>query len=156
MVTILYPTRGGNVTHRNQDWTFALAKERQARLILLYVSNVHFLDHMLTPISIDRVWEEMDELGDFLLTMAQDRADQVGVSAEKIIRHGRFREAVKAVIEEEKVSVVVLGRPTQETAITTAEYIQEVGEYLAAETRVEVFVIHEGEVVTHLQRPPDP
>lgn len=150
MVTILYPTRGGNVTHRNQDWVFALAKERQARLILLYVSNVHFLDYMPTPVSIDRVWEEMDELGDFLLTMAQDRADRVGVSAEKMIRHGRFRDAIKAVIQEKAVSTVILGRPTEDTAITTPELIQEVAEYLSAETNVEVYVIDEGQVLNHL------
>ena len=150
MTTILYPTRGGDNTHRNQDWAFSLATEQEARLLLLYVSNVRFLEHMLTPVSIDRVWEELDALGEFLLTMAQDRADRVGVTADKAIRHGGFREALKAVIEEEDVSVVVLGRPAQETAITTVDYIQNVAEYLTAETGVEVYLIHEGQVVEHL------
>jgi hypothetical protein len=117
---------------------------------LLYVSNVRFLEHMLTPVSIDRVWKELDALGEFLLTMAQDRADRVGVTADKAIRHGGFREALKAVIEEEDVSVVVLGRPAQETAITTVDYIQNVAEFLTAETGVEVYLIHEGQVVEHL------
>lgn len=151
MTTILYPTRGGDTTHRNQDWAFALAKERRARLLLLYVSNVHFLDHMLTPVPIDRVWAELDELGEFLLTMAQDRADKVGVTAEKALRHGRFRDAIKSVIREENVATVVLGRPAQNTAITTAEYLQELAEELTAETNVEVYLIHEGQVVDHLQ-----
>lgn len=151
MTTILYPTRGGDTTHRNQDWVFALAKERQARLLLLYVSNVHFLDHMLTPVPIDRVWAELDELGEFLLTMAQDRADKVGVTAEKTVRHGRFREALKEVIKVEGVSVVILGRPAQDTALTTPEYLQELAEELTAEIGVEVYLIHEGRVVDHLQ-----
>ncbi|MFZ0545903.1 MAG: universal stress protein [Candidatus Promineifilaceae bacterium] len=149
METILYPTRGGDNTYRNQDWAFSLAKERNARIILLYVSNVRFLEHILAPVSIDRVWEELDSLGEFLLTMAQDRADEVGVTADKAIRHGRFRVALKEIIEEENVSAVVLGRPAQDTAITTVEYILEVAEYLTAETGVEVFLIHEGEVVDH-------
>jgi len=151
MTTVLYPTRGGDNTHRNQDWAFSLAKERQARMLLLYVSNVHFLDHMLTPISIDRVWEELDELGEFLLTMAQDRAEDAGVTAEKAIRHGRFRDALKEVINEENVSTVVLGRPAQDTAITTTEYLQELAQQLTAESGVEVFLVHEGQVVNHFQ-----
>ena len=150
MTTILYPTRGGDTTHRNQDWVFSLAKESAAKLVLLYVSNVRFLDRLRTPVGIDRVWEELDSMGDFLLTMGQDRAEQVGVTADKAIRHGRFREALKEVIEEENVSTVVLGRPAQGTAITTAEYIQEIAEYLTAETDVEVFLIHEGKVIDHI------
>jgi nucleotide-binding universal stress UspA family protein len=151
MTTILYPTRGGDSTHRNQDWAFSLAKEKNARLILLYVSNVRFLDTMLTPVPIERVWEELDELGEFLLTMAQDRADKVGVTAEKVLRHGGFRAALKEVIEEESVSTVVLGRPAQDTAITTTEYLEEVAQFLIAETGVEVYLIHEGQIVEHTQ-----
>lgn len=152
MTTILYPTRGGDTTYLNQDWVFSLVKETQARLIFLYVSNVRFLDRMPTPIDIDRVWEELDEMGEFLLTMAQDRADKVGISADKAIRHGRFREALKEVIEEEDVSTVVLGRPAHGTAITTAEYIQEIAAYLTTETDVEVYLIHDGQVVEHIQQ----
>jgi hypothetical protein len=150
MTTILYPTRGGNTTHKNQDWVFSLTKELNAKLILLYVSNVRFLDRLPTHIGIDRVWQELDEMGDFLLTMAQDRAEQVGVTAEKAIKHDGFRDALKEVIEEEDVSIVVLGRPAQGTAITTAEYLQQVSEFLTAETEAEVYLIHEGEVVEHI------
>ncbi|MGD8806483.1 MAG: hypothetical protein PVH65_11560, partial [Chloroflexota bacterium] len=46
MATVLYPTRGGDSTHSNQDWACDLAKERNARLIFLYVSNVSFLDRL--------------------------------------------------------------------------------------------------------------
>ncbi len=151
MRTILYPTRGGDTTHRNQDWVFSQTKESAAKLILLYVSNVRFLDMLRTPVGIDRVWEELDSMGDFLLTMGQDRAEQVGVTAEKAIRHGRFREALKEVIKEENVTTVVLGRPAQGTAITTAEYIQDIAEYLTAETDVEVYLIHEGKVIDHFR-----
>ena len=150
MATILYPTRGGDTTHRNQDWVFSFTKENNARLILLYVSNVRFLDTLTNTVGVERVREELDELGDFLLTMGQDRADKVGVTADKALRHGRFREALKDVIEQENVSTVVLGRPAQGTAITTAEYIQEIAEYLTAETDVEVYLMHEGKVIDHI------
>jgi nucleotide-binding universal stress UspA family protein len=151
MTTILYPTRGGDNTYANQDWVFEFAKELQARLLLLYVSNVRFLDTMRTPVSIDRVWKELDELGEFLLTMAQDRADKVGVTAEKALRHGSFRDALIEVINKENVSIVVLGRPAQYTAITTAVYIMGVAKKLTAETGVEVYLLHEGQVIEHIQ-----
>lgn len=150
MTTILYPTRGGDTTHRNQDWVFSFAKEQKARLILLYVSNVRFLDKLPTTIDLDRVWEEIDEMGDFLLTMAQDRADKVEVTADKVIEHGGFREALKTVIEAEDVSAVILGRPATDNAHTTPEYLQMVAEFLTTETEVEVFLIHEGQVVEHI------
>ena len=150
MKTILYPTRGGDSTHDNQDWVFSLAKETDARLILLYVSDVRFLDNLPTTIAIDRVYEELDQMGDFLLTMAQVRAEKLGLNAEKIVKHGRFREALKETIEEEKVTTVILGRPTKGTGLTTPEYIQEIASFLTAETNVEVYLIHEGEMVEHI------
>jgi hypothetical protein len=83
--------------------------------------------------------------------MAQDRADKVGVTAEKALRHGSFRDALIEVINKENVSIVVLGRPAQYTAITTAVYIIGVAKKLTAETGVEVYLLHEGQVIEHIQ-----
>jgi nucleotide-binding universal stress UspA family protein len=99
MATVLYPTRGGDRTHRNQDRAAALAKERNARLIFLYVSNVSFLDRLGGPVRVDILEDELDDLGEFLLAMAQERAEKSGVKTERVIRHGRFRPALADVIE---------------------------------------------------------
>jgi len=147
MATVLYPTRGGDSTHRNQDWACDLAKERNARLIFLYVSNVSFLDRLGGTARVDILEEQLDELGEFLMVMAQERAERSGVESDRVVRHGRFRPAISEVIEEYEVTTLVLGRPVRDSANTTADYISLVAQTMAAECNVEVFVVFEGEVV---------
>ena len=149
MTAILYPTRGGDPTFLNQDWVINLALERASDLLLLYVSNVHFLDHLAGPVRVDLVEAELDELGEFLLTMAQERAEKAGQAAEIIIRQGLFREALLEVVEEYNATTVVLGYPTLDTAITTREYIHSLAEFLQKEKGIEVFVLDAGKVVEH-------
>lgn len=154
MATVLYPTRAGDSTYRNQDRAVALAQERQATLLLLYVSNVKFLDHFAAPVNVDLIEAELDELGEFLLAMAQERADKNNIEVEAIVRHGAFRQALSDVVQEYNVTSVVLGRPTHDAAHTTIEYISHLAQALTRELGVECFVVHEGEVVEEY-RPPD-
>lgn len=147
MATVLYPTRGGDRTHRNQDRAAALALERDANLVFLYVSNVSFLDRLGGTARVDILEEELDELGEFLLAMAQERAERNGLKTERVVRHGRFRLALGEVIEEYGVTTLVLGRPAHDAAITTIEYISRAAQTMAADHGIEVFVVHEGEVV---------
>jgi len=147
VTTILYPTRGGDNTYRNQDRVIDLARERQAELLLLYVSDVRFLDHFASPVPVDLVKAELDEMGEFLLAMAQERAEKRGVKAETMVKRGAFTDVLLEVIEKCEANVVTLGRPTTETAITTAEYISEVAQFLVARTGAAVLVIDEGVIV---------
>jgi hypothetical protein len=68
-----------------------LAIERQAEIVFLYVTDVHFMDHFASPKLID-FETELEEMGDFLLTMAIERAQKSGVEATGIVRRGRFLE----------------------------------------------------------------
>lgn len=147
MATVLYPTRGGDRTYRNQDRVAALARERDANLIFLYVSNVSFLDRLGGPVRVDILEEELDDLGEFLLAMAQERAEKSGLKTERVIRHGRFRPALAEVIEEHGVTTLVLGRPAHDAANTTVDYISQVAQTMAGDHGIEVIVLHEGEVV---------
>lgn len=149
MATILYPTRGGDTTYRNQDWASNLALERNAKLILLYVSNVRFMDRLSGLANVDILEHELDDLGEFLLAMAQERAEKSGVETERVIRHGQFRPALAAVIEEYGVTTLVLGRPAHDAANTTVEYISQIAQSKASEFDIETFVVHEGEVAEH-------
>ena len=147
MATVLYPTRGGDTTYRNQDRASALARERNAQLFFLYVTNVSFLDRLGGPVRVDILEAELDDLGEFLLTLAQERAKKVGVDTEQLIRHGQFRDALRAVMKERMVTTLVLGRPAHDAALTTVEFISQLAQTMASEFGIEVFVVHEGEVV---------
>ncbi len=149
MTTILRPTRGGEASFPNQDRAIAIAKERNADLLLLYVSNVHFLDHVAGPVIVD-IETELDEMGEFLLAMAQERAEKAGVRAETIVRRGEFREALEQVIQEHgKITTLLLGAAIEETSVTPVGYLEEMAKSLLAEYGIEVIVVHEGEIVEH-------
>jgi nucleotide-binding universal stress UspA family protein len=150
MTTILYPTRGGSSAYLNQDWAVSLAQERGADLLLLYVSDVHFLDHIAAPVRLDLIEAELEDLGAFLLAMAQERIEKSGFEADTVVCSGGFVKALLEVIEERDISVVVLGGPADDTGITSEKYITEVAKSLQENANVEVFVIREGGIVVHL------
>lgn len=146
MTTILRPTRGGHASYPNQDRAIAIAKERGADLLFLYVSNVRFLDRVASPVLVD-VETELEELGEFLLAMAQERAEKAGVRAEAVVRRGEFRQALEEVIREYEVATVVLGSAAGGTSVTPPGYLEDLVQAILAETGVEVIVVHEGEIV---------
>lgn len=152
MTKILCPTRGGAPSTPNQDRAIALAQEREAEIIFLYVSNARFLDRFSSPVLVD-IESELDELGDFMLAMACEKAAKAEVPARSIVRRGDFHQALREVIEEEQVELVTLGMPSQGTGITTPEYLKTLAENLLAETAVhEILVSHAGEILEHFWR----
>lgn len=150
MATILYPTRGGSSAYLNQDWAMSLARERGADLLLLYVSNVHFLDRTAGPVRLDLVEAELEDLGEFLLAMAQERVEKAGLTADTVVRSGEFVKALEEIIQARDIDIVVLGCPTDDTGITSDEYISRVAEKLQTDLNIEVYVVGEGRVVIHL------
>jgi nucleotide-binding universal stress UspA family protein len=148
MATILCPTRGGEASYPNQDRAIALARERNADLLFLYVTDVRFLDRLASPVLVD-IETELGELGEFLLTMAQERAEKVGVHAETEVRRGVFRQAIKEITQEHPVTAVVLGSAVRGTGHTTPAYLEELSQWILDETGVEVILVHEGEITEH-------
>ena len=152
--TILCPTRGGEASFPNQDRAIDLAKERGAEMLFLYVSNVRFLSRAASAVLVD-MQREMDELGEFMLLMAQERAAAAGVRARTSVRQGMFREALAAVCSEEGVATIVLGTSGDDTGATDREYREELVQWILDELSKEVFLTHEGHEVLH-RLPPLP
>jgi nucleotide-binding universal stress UspA family protein len=148
MAMILCPTRGGQASYPNQDRAIAIAKERSAGLLFLYVANVSFLDRFASPLLVD-VETELEELGEFLLAMAQERAEKAGVKAQTEVRRGRFRYAIRDVIRLHEISSLVLGTAVGQTGVTTLDYVKEVSRWILKETGVEVIIVHRGEILEH-------
>jgi nucleotide-binding universal stress UspA family protein len=146
MKKILAPTRGGEASYSNQDKAIALSKERGAELHFLYVTDISFLDRVSSPVLID-IEEELDEMGGFLLAMAQERAKGQGVEAGAVVRRGHFGDVLQAVIEEMEIDCLILGSPEEESGITTFELLRELAEELASTHHVETVVLSQGEIV---------
>lgn len=151
MTTILCPTRGGPRSYANQDRAAALAKENDATLIFLYINDVTFLNQVASPILVD-MEAEMEEMGEFLLTMAQDRAAQLGVEAQTVVRRGVFSEVIGKVIRDFDVDILLLGSSGEEEGLTTPEFIRKVAQKLATKHNIEVMVLHKGEILATVHR----
>ena len=151
MTTILFPTRGGEASYANQDRVIELAREQEARLIFMYVTDVRYLMLMVRASVVD-LEEEISEMGEFLLAMAQERAAAQGVEADIVVKRGVFRKALKEVIEVESVDVLVLGAPNAGTGVTTPDYRKNVIRDLIGETGVRVLVMDDGEIVAEWHR----
>jgi hypothetical protein len=152
VTTILCPTRGGEASGPNQAAAVRLAAERSARLVFLYVSNVHFLDHSAGPIDLTVIESQLDEVGDFILTIAEEKAEARGVETEGLVLRGDFRTALEQVIEDTPdIAAVVFGSAQEDSAATTPDYIETLYAHLVKEHQVEVFVAKAGEIILHLK-----
>ncbi|MCD6424880.1 MAG: universal stress protein [Anaerolineales bacterium] len=147
MKTILYPTRGGQTSYLNQDAVIKLAMEGKAKLIFLYVSNVHFLEKLGYVSYTKVVEEELEELGEFLLAMACERAGNAGWKAEAVVRQGVFLEAVNEVIQEHQVDTLVIGAPGSTHAVTTTDFLQNLIQKIKETHQIEVLVIQDGQLI---------
>jgi len=143
---ILCPTRGGTASYPNQDRAIVIAKERGSELLFLYITNVQFLDHTALAKTVD-LEAEMDEMGEFMLTMAVERAEKEGVNARMAVRRGLFREVISEMIGDFDIDCVVLGSSSGGTGVITEEYIHKLMETVSCETGVEFIVVDQGEIV---------
>jgi nucleotide-binding universal stress UspA family protein len=71
------------------------------------------------PIVVD-VEDEVNDMVEFLLLMAKERAARQGVTAQTILRKGKVRNEIKEAIREQGVSLVVLGRPADDESQLSA------------------------------------
>ncbi len=142
---ILCLTRGGEASYPNQDGAIAIAKDLDEELIFLYISSVQFLDYSAAPKVVD-IESELDEMGEFLLVMAQERARKAGVMADILVRRGNFSEVLKDVVQEYPIETVILGSSTGDTGVITEEYISEITEEISREYDVEFIILMDGNI----------
>jgi nucleotide-binding universal stress UspA family protein len=143
MGKILCPTRGGEGSRRTQEAAIAMAKERGDELVFLYVVDLDFLNQTERAVRPDVVAHEMRRLGEFLLSMAQERAQEQGVDASYILREGEVQAEIKAAAVEEGATLVVLGQSEEhdETCHFEPEKLFKFAAQIEAETGIEARVI---------------
>lgn len=114
MSKILCATRGGEASFRTQQQAIQRAKEENKTLLFFYVVDVEFMARANYGMRTDVVNKAMSDMGEFLLTMAVERAQEADVEAEYRLGKGQFIPALEKILESEAISLIVLGRPVEE------------------------------------------
>lgn len=143
MGKILCPTRGGEGSYRTQDAAIAMAKEHGDELVFLFVVDLDFLNKTERAVRPDVVAEGMKHLGEFLLSMAQERARNQGWDAQYVVREGDVRTEITAAAVEQEATMVVLGQSTEDDPTCTfdPQRLFKFAEQIEADTGVEVRVV---------------
>lgn len=141
MGKILCATRGGEASYHTQDAAIALAQEQADELLFLYVVDVDFLDKTARAVRPDVVTAEMEKMGEFLLLMAQERAQKQGVAATYVLRHGALRQELVAAAREEGVDLVVLGKPAGTGSAFVPADLEAFAAEIEAETGIKARII---------------
>ena len=140
MGTVLCATRGGEASYRTQEKAIALAKERDDKLLFLYVANLQFLDKTASPIVVN-VEEEVQQMGEFLLLMASERAKAHGITPDTLVKQGDFREALVNIATEKQVSLIVLGSPAGDESVFEMDSLKKFAAAIERATGVETIIV---------------
>lgn len=140
MGKILCATRGGEASYPTQDAAIALAKERGDELVFLFVADISFLNHIAAPLVVD-VESRLLKMGQFQLTIAQERAREQGLDAQIVVRQGKLRAELVAAARELDVNLIILGRPFDREAFFDDTALEALAIGLQAVTGSEVRII---------------
>lgn len=140
MGKILCATRGGEAAIETQEAAIRRAIDQNDELIFFYVVDIEFLVHAAYALRSDIVEEEIDKMGEFLLAMAVERAEQQGEQATAIVRHGNFIEELIKTVTEEGITLVVLGRPANDRSRFELEQVKKLARRIVDKTGTEVWI----------------
>ena len=110
MSGIVCAVRGGPSSRHTIDRAVALANETGLALHFLYVVNLAFLTHTVTS-RVRTISEEMRSMGESILYTAKARAQEQGVTAQTVVRHGNVLEEISNLCHELSADYLVLGQP---------------------------------------------
>ena len=143
MSGIICAVRGGPGSITTIRRAIELARESSRPLFFLYVFNVDFL--LRTSQSrLEAIVDNMSQMGEFILLMAQELALQGGVEAERVMRQGEVDEEIIAVCRDVDADVVILGKPQLEPVynVFSPERLQELILEIEKGCRADVILVN--------------
>jgi len=143
MGKILCATRGGPAAVQAQNVAIALAKAQDNPLMFLFVADADFLQRSISAVRPDVVEAELESMGEFLLLVAQERAQKQDIEAEILVRSGQLRSELIATIRDENVTTVVLGKPVGEESVFELKGLRALAASLEDETKVTVIIAND-------------
>jgi nucleotide-binding universal stress UspA family protein len=116
--------RGGPGSQPTIQRAITLAKETGLPLFFLYVVNLDFLDATASS-RTHTISKEMAQMGEFMVLMAQSKAEAQGITAQGAIKHGHVTEEIAALCHEISAAYLVIGQPkfqTEDNVFTAAHH----------------------------------
>jgi nucleotide-binding universal stress UspA family protein len=142
MSGIICAIRGGLASRTTINKAVELAGEHNLPLYFLYVLNLDFLAHTASS-RVRTITDEMYQMGNFILLVAQEKALELGVEAEGVIRKGNVGEEIIYLCREIRADYVILGQPKgkEEQDIFTRERLLEFGQQIERESGADVILV---------------
>jgi nucleotide-binding universal stress UspA family protein len=140
MGKIVCATRGGAYSQRTQQAAIDLARDSGDALVFVYVADASFLDRLAAAVVVD-VDAELEQMGWFQLTLAQEQAAEQGIDAQVALRHGRLREELPRAALSLGATTIVLGRPQAETGVFEEANLEAFAAELRHATRAEIILV---------------
>jgi nucleotide-binding universal stress UspA family protein len=90
-----------------------LALENDARLTFIHINDAQFMVHATPTLSsLKVIYQQLYEMGEFMMLILIDRATRKGVShVDYIVRQGKTPEQLRKIVRETQADVLILGRP---------------------------------------------
>jgi nucleotide-binding universal stress UspA family protein len=139
MSGIVCAIRGGPDSQPTIDRSIQLAAETGLPLYFLYVVNLDFLTFTASS-RVHTISKELGQMGEFILLMAQMKAEAEEVTAKGIVRHGKVAETIIDLCRELEADYTVLGRPRDqgEEDVFTHERLDKIAQRIESETGTKV------------------
>ena len=110
MSGIVCAVRGGPESQPTIKKSIALSLDEKLPLYFIYIVNLDFLSH--TSGSRTQVLsEEMREMGEFILYLAEENAKKQGVNATGVVLKGSVREEIAKYCHKIQADFLVMGKP---------------------------------------------
>ena len=142
MGLIMCATRGGEVSRRTQERAIALAKEREAELIFVCISDPGFAGPVSEVLEA-ALADELQWLGRSLLSIAQERARKQGVEARVIADCGSPWQSIEKHVRQMNADTLVIGAPRTDPALPAfgSGDVHRLAEQVHEATGAEVIVV---------------
>lgn len=142
MPGIVCAIRGGPASLVTIEEAVEFASEKALPLYFVYIVNLDFLTHTASS-RVRTITEEMREMGDFILLIAQEKSQALGVAAQGIVRQGIVGEEIIDVCKEIGADYVILGQPLgqEEKDVFTHDRIFLLSKRIEAESGAKVVLV---------------
>lgn len=142
MQPIVCATRGGEASRRTQERAVALAKERGADLVFLYVADCTIAGPTDSPLAAT-LTDELMRLGRSLVSIAQVRAQKRSVDAQVVVLCGEVQKSIQEYLRQVGAGTLVIGKSRPPTGREAPDRIsaEEFADAIHQATGVEVIVV---------------